>query len=272
MFEAITNVAQKQKRCSACYETKPLSDFCKSHHTRDGLEYQCKDCRRLYRKARTRKVKRSVVEKECPQCKEVKLAKAFSIDRSRSDGLSRICKECQKVNYAARKNRDPALPKTKQCYLCGIVKPAEDFDKRCEAPDGLRGECRQCRNLNCRVRHILQRSKKDEASQRGIGIANWEQADSVVREMAELQASINQERAICNGRIVKAKTDMAEAITASVCYQARLHIALEKFVTMSLAGYKKKTRELQFGTIYFARCKMRLQLNPAKAAERLGRP
>jgi len=243
MFETITNIVERQKRCPGCCERKPVSEFHKNRAHHDGLASYCKHCNSVYKKARIRKVQQAqqpVTEKECRQCKEVKPANAFSQDRGNPDGLCRYCKDCKRVQLAARRNRNSAIPETKQCSLCGIVKPAQEFDKRCESPDGLRGECKQCRNLNYRVLYILQRSKKDETSQRGIDIANWEQADSVVREMAELQASINQERAICNGRIVKAKTDMAEAITASVCYQARLHIALEKFVTMSLAGYKKK--------------------------------
>lgn len=50
----------KTKRCSACKETKPVSEFCKRRDSKDGLNASCKPCKsekdRRYREANREKV------------------------------------------------------------------------------------------------------------------------------------------------------------------------------------------------------------------------
>lgn len=41
---------ENTKVCSKCDRELPLSEFCKDKHTKDGLCYQCKECRQQYRK------------------------------------------------------------------------------------------------------------------------------------------------------------------------------------------------------------------------------
>ena len=40
----------KQKRCTKCGETKSLDKFYKCWKTRDGYQWQCKECHKVYRK------------------------------------------------------------------------------------------------------------------------------------------------------------------------------------------------------------------------------
>jgi hypothetical protein len=43
-----SNNNSPKKRCTKCKEEKPLTEFCKSQATNDGLQYNCKNCFILY--------------------------------------------------------------------------------------------------------------------------------------------------------------------------------------------------------------------------------
>ncbi len=67
------------KRCCHCKTDRPLSDFCKDSHQKDGLSQKCSDCRRAYRPTRAaeaayrrnrRRARPEVVARERAQCRK----------------------------------------------------------------------------------------------------------------------------------------------------------------------------------------------------------
>ena len=43
-YTAYTGAPEGYKRCSKCFEFKPLSDFDKRNGVPDGLRYDCREC------------------------------------------------------------------------------------------------------------------------------------------------------------------------------------------------------------------------------------
>lgn len=107
------------KRCSACLNDKPVSEFHKVNRNRGlrpsrgglGVASVCKDCKANARRpgiVEGRKRKRELVllgMKECGICKMVKAYDAFAVRRASIDGLSAKCRVCQK-EYADQWRRD----------------------------------------------------------------------------------------------------------------------------------------------------------------------
>lgn len=52
------------KKCSKCKENKQLDEFSKSHKTRDGLQYNCKDCWAKYNASHYVKNKEKIAQQE----------------------------------------------------------------------------------------------------------------------------------------------------------------------------------------------------------------
>jgi len=100
------------KCCPCCGETKLLSDFHRNRNTKNGLDYRCKECQRVYDKARYAGrpgVETPTIEsKLCPVCGLAKPASAFSRDAGRKDGLFHHCKLCQGVWYIDHKEEHQA--------------------------------------------------------------------------------------------------------------------------------------------------------------------
>lgn len=95
------------KVCSRCREARPITEFPRDSATKDGLHYQCRDCRKghpsaVWRPARTVNVPDT---KGCSSCRVVKPAAAFASDRTRSSGLSAACRDCRSIALRAYRAR-----------------------------------------------------------------------------------------------------------------------------------------------------------------------
>ena len=88
------------KVCSLCKRKLPKTEFGKCNSTKDGLQYYCKECQRIYRKGKK-------ALKACSKCGELKPIYEFYESRITNDGLFDMCKSCCKTysgNSASRKH------------------------------------------------------------------------------------------------------------------------------------------------------------------------
>lgn len=95
------------KACSRCRETKPVTEFPRDSATKDGLHYQCRQCRKGHPSTAWRPARHVNVpdKKGCSTCRVVKPAAAFASDRTRSSGLSAACRDCRSIALRAYRAR-----------------------------------------------------------------------------------------------------------------------------------------------------------------------
>ena len=96
----------KQKLCCRCKLWKKESLFHRNRRSRDGLQWQCKECqsKRLERKRKgarrylrfedRHRVVNGIKQKLCRKCNRWKSESAFYKSRSGRDGLDYKCKKC----------------------------------------------------------------------------------------------------------------------------------------------------------------------------------
>ena len=102
----------KEKLCTKCGESKPLSEFHKKKDNKDGLRAQCKKCRRIegivFRSKQppptirienynARKNLFIAGNKKCTKCEEIKNLKNFHKNKNNKDGFVDWCKKCVSV-------------------------------------------------------------------------------------------------------------------------------------------------------------------------------
>lgn len=262
----------KTKKCSVCKEVKSVDEFHKRKLSKDGLVSECKDCSRIRKQTQRDKPKERIENKRCIRCQEIKSAGDFNKNMHNRDGLSNQCRQCSKLSRKALIKRNPDLPETKVCSTCGIEKPQQQFDKKHESPDGLSYRCKNCRNLSYRMRYIMRALHRDKNKGLRPGIETWEQADNLVREMAELQLTINNEKRACERRVDMIKSDCAQKIRPYVAKQTLLQLTLEDFVTKTCRSARRMVKKCRFGVVAFYRRKLDVVLNIELAAAKIGQP
>lgn len=87
------------KICKQCNKEKDLFEFKTNKSYKDGVESTCKECRKLNKLEKTKKLE-ILKEKECRVCKIIKPINMFGINNSIIGGYENRCKECRN-NYAA---------------------------------------------------------------------------------------------------------------------------------------------------------------------------
>jgi len=102
------------------------------------------------------------------------------------------------------------------------------------------------------------------------GIDNLDQFDSVLREMAELQAGIDQEKSACENRISLVKEYTDEVIEPWLNHQTALQTMLLGFLKGN--GKKTLTRKYRFGTIHFSHGRLKIRLNVDLARQQIEKP
>lgn len=161
----------------------------------------------------------------------------------------------------------------KKCCKCKRIKLRSCFTKDKSTSDGLAPNCKECK------RKYEREYKKASRQQRkfdnvevapATGIVNENQIDSLIREMAELQASINCEKASCETRISLIKKYTDEIIEPSVSHQIAVQTMLLDF--LKKRGTKTFFRKYPFGVVSFSRGKLRLRLDADLAKQRMEKP
>ena len=119
-----------KKQCTMCKSIKLATEFYLDRGTLDGLNSNCKTCRRAHEiatkdqianrrralgsKRRSRDLIEIPTERHCPRCKITKLHKEFCTDRRALCGLTVYCKSClakyresrrDEINEYSRKRR-----------------------------------------------------------------------------------------------------------------------------------------------------------------------
>jgi hypothetical protein len=95
------------KTCTKCKIEKNESEFSKDNYKKDGLQNQCKECQKQYRRELKRTIIKKMVEtKTCTKCKIEKKPNEFSKDNYRKDGLCSWCKECRNQHHWINRERD----------------------------------------------------------------------------------------------------------------------------------------------------------------------
>ncbi len=104
------------KQCSKCNQNLPLSEFHKLSQSRDGLAYQCKECKQKDTKLRTKRyIKMNEGRiygenefKQCTQCKQTLPLTEFDKNSNHRDGLTSVCKKCIYISQKTyrEKNQD----------------------------------------------------------------------------------------------------------------------------------------------------------------------
>jgi hypothetical protein len=161
----------------------------------------------------------------------------------------------------------------KRCGKCKRIKLRSCFTKDKSTPDGLAPNCKECKREYEReyIKASRQQRKFDGVEVApAIGIESKVQIVSLIREMAELQAHINHEKALCEIRISAIKKYTDEIIEPSVSHQINLRAMLLNF----LKKQKTKTffRKYYFGVVSFSRGELKLRLNADLAKKRMEKP
>tara|TARA_R110000824_G_scaffold103417_2_gene245654 strand:- start:4798 stop:5796 length:999 start_codon:yes stop_codon:yes gene_type:complete len=104
----------KEKICTKCKKTKPVTEFSKDKTKSSGLKSECKVCQSKYQKSRNFSIDLNLKEKECGQCHKIKSVTEFCKNKKMSDGLNYICKFCQ--SKIEKTNRDKINERRKERY------------------------------------------------------------------------------------------------------------------------------------------------------------
>jgi len=131
------------KKCSKCGIVKPKIEFQKSCKAKDGLQSQCKECRKIY-KAKIPETYEIVTEKVCRICGLLKPINSFFKDKRRKDLHRNECKECENKQLKIYFEDNKRIVTEKVCLKCGESKPISMFHKSSDRYDGHREVCKEC--------------------------------------------------------------------------------------------------------------------------------
>ena len=128
------------KQCSKCSKIKRKIDFVVDRSKKDGLTYECKDCRYEQNSKKKEEVKLlnpNLGKIQCETCSFFKDAKMFYKTKC-DNGVIEYCKQCKEC-YCDE------YGKSKQCFTCKEIKLESEFDKKSANTDGLECYCKTCR-------------------------------------------------------------------------------------------------------------------------------
>jgi len=131
-----------KKQCSKCVKIKDKIEFIIDKTKKDGLTYECKDCRNEFQRDRKKELKeknKDIGKINCTKCNEFKLEKMFFISNDDVENIqySEECKECY-----CKEHGD-----SKQCFTCKEIKLFKFYDKKSTSSDGYETYCKACRKI-----------------------------------------------------------------------------------------------------------------------------
>lgn len=149
------------KLCPTCGLVKAGECFANAKGTKDGLNWQCRDCHQV-RMAKQRKKYRKeakdnrsgFVLRRCSKCGVEKPTMHFNLNASQPNGISHYCKDCENLAKAERSkrrvvyhNENPIFyteGDTKTCCHCKKCLLVSSFYRDKARPDGLCPDCKEC--------------------------------------------------------------------------------------------------------------------------------
>ena len=133
-FEPITEQTPDvvTKVCNRCHRMLPITAFNRKSNTKDGYQFQCKECqaemaRQLYQKRKEEQAKAvSVPEtKTCRQCGRELPVSMFGNAPKNQHGLKSYCRDCENENCRKyRAKRKAARQKEKSEHLADQIQDA----------------------------------------------------------------------------------------------------------------------------------------------------
>lgn len=168
--------------------------------------------------------------------------------------------------------KDKRIRDNNRCCNCGVTKTKDNTTKDKRVRNGFQSLCKNCKRAYDRVYRKLYREGKLGAHKSLAGIDSWNQVDSVLRELSELQYRINTENDLCQQRIDLIKEYSQEITDPYIAHQLGLRSMLDSFFKRNPGKLKTSKREYCFGTIVIRRGKRILSLEPELAGKKLGKP
>jgi 5-methylcytosine-specific restriction endonuclease McrA len=97
------------KTCNKCKETKDLAGFCNDKSRKDGLSYQCKDCRKAYAQANTERIAETahqyyLANKEAMNATSRQYALTHKVELALSKQQYRLAHKEEAANYQLQYN------------------------------------------------------------------------------------------------------------------------------------------------------------------------
>lgn len=141
------------KQCTFCEKIKEKYNFVVDTSKKDGLTYECKECRYEQNKKRKEEIRRenpNIGKLKCETCQEFQDLKMFykMIDNKY------YVKEC-KTCYCEKHGE------SKQCFTCKEIKVLSEYDKTAANVDGLACYCKTCRKEKRDKEKDERKSKED---------------------------------------------------------------------------------------------------------------
>lgn len=180
-----------------------------------------------------------------------------------------------------------AKKQKKRCSCCGEVKPVSDFFKAKARKDGLTGQCKLCMKIAGATGATLkaQTQANEPAGLQAnepagliapdgvdLSIGTWSQADSVLREICEVELALKAAVVNRNRRILKIKNDSDIAVNVFKKQRQGLFAAIERFALGEQQFVGMKLKVLRFGTIRAWDGECDIELSLAQVIKSRGKP
>ncbi|MCX5632846.1 MAG: hypothetical protein NTW93_04115 [Phycisphaerae bacterium] len=105
-----------------------------------------------------------------------------------------------------------------------------------------------------------------------VGINDYKQINSVLREMAESQIAIDRENAALEIKLNRIKSESAVYIEPVKSHQITLRLMLETFLKKIFSDIEKASRLFEFGMIFWNNGTVSINLNTELAENRMDKP
>ena len=93
------------KVCTKCGAEKPVSEFYRDKHNRDGFRNRCKPCVYVPKKPLRQREQLPEGKKRCSTCNEIKEVMFFSKNKLNLDGYGYQCKACRSKYRKSKKGK-----------------------------------------------------------------------------------------------------------------------------------------------------------------------
>ncbi len=214
------------------------------------------------------KVKRKA--KRCPKCGIIKPVNEFYRNKARPDGRADWCKDCKKAHKYSKGKIEVVIPGQKQCTYCKVIKPESEFQRCGNRSDGLQARCKDCCRAIVADRNRRRKAERDAAARIDYKIFNYEQMDSVVREMAEVQLEIDVELKVCQQRVTRTIQESAEVLEPRRRRLQHFLTAIECYFIRE--SRVRATKQFRFGLVQCHRGNVNVELDVKQAEKCLGKP
>lgn len=133
------------KVCNRCHRSLPITEFSRKSSTKDGYQFQCKECQQA--------MARDLYEKRKAEQKK------------------------------AQEEKPETIPETKVCRKCGRELPVSMFGKAPKNQYGLKSYCRDCENENCRKYRAKKKAARPKKEKKVQPVVDYSETAIPVEEL-----------------------------------------------------------------------------------------